>query len=220
MVLDLVALGHDAVNWLSHLPTAGQLMHSKMSVATSALGRGMDSSLAAKLAAVHQVPNLDTGMAAGSCKGAPSAWGPAMWKSLHCMVHNMPQTLPPDQQRSFQDMMDSLPNVLPCNSCGENLRHHLHADPPTPYLSSRDDLERWLVRLHNTVNVATGKAAVPEPEAMANINKMCCDGAAQAAPPPATGATMASMDPWAALWRPCWGPRQKVAKPHSWQDFM
>eukprot|EP00438_Fugacium_kawagutii_P003636 Skav224206 [mRNA] locus=scaffold939:833115:838716:- [translate_table: standard] len=102
-----LSLGHDAVNWLSHAAqsSAGQLMHGKMSVATSALGSGMDSSLAAKLAAVHssQASNLESGLAVGSCKGAPSAWGPAMWKSLHCMVHNMPKALPPDQQRSFKE---------------------------------------------------------------------------------------------------------------------
>ena len=223
MVLDLLALSHDAMNWLSHLPMAGKLscLHTKMSgVATSALGRGMDSSLAAKLAH-SQAPSAGTADISGSCQGAPSVWGPAMWKSLHCMVHNMPQTLPPDQQRSFQDMMDSLPSVLPCSNCGDHLRQHLHDDPPTPYLATRDDLERWLVRLHNTVNLETGKAPVPEAEAMANINKMCgCSEAPTQAAPAA--ATMASMEPWtAALWRPCWGPRAKAAVvPRSWQDFM
>ena len=118
--------------------------------------------------------------------------GPAMWKSLwafeakislfgrHCMVHNMPQSLPADQQRSFGDMMSSLPSVLPCSSCGDHLRQHLLDDPPGPHLAYRDDLERWLVRLHNTaacllalgclaaleVNLETGKAPVPEAEAV------------------------------------------------------
>lgn len=95
---------------------------------------------------------------------APAVWGPAMWKSLwapqeakisffhrrHCMVHNMPQSLPADQQRSFEDMMTSLPSVLPCSSCGDHLRQHLLDDPPGPHLAHRDDLERWLVQLHNT----------------------------------------------------------------------
>ncbi|CAK9043750.1 Putative FAD-linked sulfhydryl oxidase 347L [Durusdinium trenchii] len=224
------------MTWLS--PLAGKLgLHS--SVATSALGRGMDSSLAEKLAAGHATHEAEASSAVGSCQGAPATWGPAMWKSLHCLVHNMPQHLPPEQQRSFEDMMTSLPSTLPCGSCGDHLRQHLHDDPPTPYLATRDDLERWLVRLHNTVNVETGKAPVSESEALTNINNMCActDAAAPQAPGEEMPATMASMGwAWPALLcRPCAGLR-KVAqeeeteeaeeetevaeKPKDWQDFM
>ncbi|CAJ1383236.1 unnamed protein product [Effrenium voratum] len=221
MVLDLWGLGHEAAGWLAHLPLAGKLscLHGvKMgSVATSALGRGMDAPLAAKLAA----SKIGAG-AAGTCAGAPSAWGPPMWKSLHCMAHGMPDTLAPEQQRSFEEMMNSLPKVLPCSSCGDHLRQHLQDDPVAPHLGTRDDLEHWLVRLHNTVNSDTGKAPVPEAEAMAGIQKMCaCDNAQETLPTAAT-ATMASMQPLAFL-RPCLGREKSqvaVARPESWRDFV
>eukprot|EP00439_Symbiodinium_sp_Y106_P038423 s1177_g4.t1 len=130
--------GHDAAGLVAQaLPFAGKLscFHGLKvsSVASSALGRGMDAPLATQLA----MPGHAEGPAlaakllqggGGSC-GAPSSWGPALWKSLHCMVHSMPASLPPEQQHSFEAMMNSLPSALPCNSCGEHLQQHLNDDP-------------------------------------------------------------------------------------------
>ncbi|OLQ09042.1 putative FAD-linked sulfhydryl oxidase [Symbiodinium microadriaticum] len=152
---------------------------------------------------------------------APSSWGPAMWKSLHCMVHSMPASLPPEQQHSFEAMMNSLPSALPCNSCGEHLQQHLHDDPVAPYLGTRDSLERWLVRLHNTVNHETGKAVVPEPEALANIDKMCaCTNSAASGVPQAVSSASAAAAAPLALLAPCFGSRRTESTQSSTEDSV
>mmetsp|Transcript_60016 Transcript_60016/g.113071 ORF Transcript_60016/g.113071 Transcript_60016/m.113071 type:complete len:190 (+) Transcript_60016:167-736(+) len=103
----------------------------------------------------------------------PDSWGPAMWQSLHCMAHHLPSKVPLETQKSFQAMVESLPQLLPCKACGDHLRQHLADDPVGPNLGTRDSIEQWLIRLHNAVNVQTGKRVLSQAEAVLANDEMC-----------------------------------------------
>merc|ERR1719161_2583932 len=85
----------------------------------------------------------------------PASWGPSMWRSLHCIAHHLPPRLPGESQESFKTLVESLPQLLPCKVCGQHLTQHLVEDPVTNHLATRDDVEQWLVQLHNKVNQET-----------------------------------------------------------------
>merc|ERR1719230_862583 len=105
----------------------------------------------------------------------PDSWGPSMWRSLHCIAHHMPPRLPGESQESFKAMVNSLPQLLPCKVCGDHLKQYLAEDPVNSHLGTRDDMEQWLVRLHNKVNLGIGKPALSAAEAFQSIDGDCGD---------------------------------------------
>lgn len=121
----------------------------------------------------------------------PALWGPQAWKFLHCLAQSLPEQVPPAGQQSFEAMIQSLPQLLPCPSCGSNLQRHLLEDPIKPNLGTRTDVQRWLVRLHNKVNAELGKPVMPEAQALAAVASACGQPEI-AAPAVAAPATMAS----------------------------
>lgn len=103
----------------------------------------------------------------------PEVWGPPAWRFLHCMSRSLPDTLPLEMQRSFEHLMRSLPHVLPCKPCGENMLRHLADDPVGQHLGTREEVQRWLYHLHNAVNADLGKPLLTDAEAA----RVACAGA-------------------------------------------
>jgi len=103
----------------------------------------------------------------------PASWGPAMWRSLHCIAHHLPPKMSGDSQHTFKSLVETLPSLLPCKVCGQHLTQHLREDPITGHLDTRDHVEAWLVKLHNKVNAETGKPALSHEEAMGSITGQC-----------------------------------------------
>merc|ERR1712008_312605 len=91
------------------------------------------------------------------------------WKALHKLFAGFPAEIPPDMQTHTATLMESLSHILPCKSCREHLQQHLFSDPVELHLATRDDLERWLVHLHNSVNQDLGKPVLSEEEALQHV---------------------------------------------------
>eukprot|EP00930_Biecheleria_cincta_P031142 TRINITY_DN21607_c0_g1_i1.p1 TRINITY_DN21607_c0_g1~~TRINITY_DN21607_c0_g1_i1.p1 ORF type:complete len:239 (+),score=37.95 TRINITY_DN21607_c0_g1_i1:54-770(+) len=121
------------------------------------------------------------GQGSESSCGSPASWGPKVWKSLHCAVHQFPETLSSQQRQHFTEIMNSLPRKLPCKSCGEHLQRLLQDNPVDTNLKSRDEAERWLIGLHNKVNADLGKDVMGESDARHMVQNMC-DGKAGSSP--------------------------------------
>lgn len=82
-----------------------------------------------------------------SLKGK-SFFGPPMWKTLHCVA----TTYTPDKAGAFINLLNSYTELLPCETCRENLKKKIIAYPPTYYLNSNHDLFFYTYMLHDLAN--------------------------------------------------------------------
>eukprot|EP00811_Abedinium_folium_P005090 NODE_14687_length_1093_cov_2.301242.p1 GENE.NODE_14687_length_1093_cov_2.301242~~NODE_14687_length_1093_cov_2.301242.p1 ORF type:complete len:286 (-),score=75.41 NODE_14687_length_1093_cov_2.301242:154-1011(-) len=115
----------------------------------------------------------------GDAARDPVVWGPTAWRFLHCLARGQPAQLPPEAQRNFEGLVNSLPRLLPCKACCRSLERHLAELPLVPHLRKRDDLERWLYHLHNAVNLDLGKPTLSD----ATAARVACASAGGAAAP-------------------------------------
>lgn len=79
----------------------------------------------------------------------PSIWGPELWQVLHYLTFQYnPLTQYNDMKLLF---IEHLPNIMPCKSCREKYKEHIKKKPIR--LKSRDSLSKWLIDIHNLVNI-------------------------------------------------------------------
>lgn len=91
----------------------------------------------------------------------PNFWGPALWNSLHTMTFHYPDQPSETDQRHYSEFFHSLQHVLPCENCRQHFGRALtQTHPLQPALKNQETLTRWLVDLHNSVNVRLGKPVV------------------------------------------------------------
>ena len=84
-------------------------------------------------------------------------WGPKLWYVLHVMTFKYPEFPNEYDKRHYHDFFTNLQYVLPCMKCRLHYRQNLEKYPLTPNLDSREYLVRWLINIHNEVNLVTGK---------------------------------------------------------------
>jgi hypothetical protein len=85
----------------------------------------------------------------------PSIWGPSGWKFLHYITLGFPDKPSVDTQKKYIDFFTALQNVLPCENCQLNYKNEL--GDLGENVGSSDELVKWLINVHNKVNVNTGK---------------------------------------------------------------
>lgn len=108
-------------------------------------------------------PCVDAG-----CFRTSTVWGPPAWFFLHSMALALPKKIPVRQQAHIRRFLKDLSWLLPCPSCGENLRRRL------PNMQSSDDavhqgrdaLVNWLVALHNSVSRDLNKTEISSDKAI------------------------------------------------------
>ena len=84
----------------------------------------------------------------------PKIWGPHAWIFLHSVTMNYPDNPTHQDKKEMKDFFNSLRYVLPCEKCSKNLQFNMMKYPLTDnMLSSRDSLVRWLIEIHNMVNL-------------------------------------------------------------------
>jgi hypothetical protein len=87
----------------------------------------------------------------------PKCWGPHGWIFLHSVTMNYPKQ-PTDQDKHiYRQFFKSLQLVLPCQKCAHHYSENILEHPIEPALESRDSLVRWLIQIHNEVNLDLGK---------------------------------------------------------------
>lgn len=103
----------------------------------------------------------------------PDHWGPYVWGAIHLICLGAPEKLDMSQQQAYKFFFEHLPFVLPCASCAKHLAENLQKVPINDYLSSRDLLFEWSVKLHNVVNVMLKKKEVSLEEAKTYWDAIC-----------------------------------------------
>ena len=102
----------------------------------------------------------------------PEIWGKHAWITIHCVASDYPINPTNQDRNNYRNFYMSLPNVLPCAKCRNNLAIHLKKIPLTDYdLSTRSTLLKWTIDLHNIVNYYNGKPMLSLKEAYAEIEK-------------------------------------------------
>ena len=93
--------------------------------------------------------------------GAPSFWGPSLWKVIHSIASN---SIHKEQREDFKFFIYELINVLPCPLCCINLSNNLKILPIDNYLTSVEDLLYWTYKLHDLVNQEINKNPDKKPK--------------------------------------------------------
>jgi Erv1 / Alr family len=82
-------------------------------------------------------------------KKGRSFWGPDVWSNIHIFA----ASYKPSAASSFKNYINSLPDLLPCATCGEHLKKNLEENPPDKYMRNNHDLFFWTYVLHDCVNI-------------------------------------------------------------------
>lgn len=96
----------------------------------------------------------------------PKVWGASFWYILHLITFGYPDEPTYIEQRGYHDFFVNLQHVIPCYDCRKHYRKHLQESPITPYLSSKANLIKWLVDVHNKVNTSLNKPHLTVEEAI------------------------------------------------------
>lgn len=88
-------------------------------------------------------------------------WGPSLWTFLHTYSfqygNDTGQTTRLEREQALA-FFTNLQNIIPCKICRAHYTKHISLHPPN--VQTRDALSKWLVQIHNIVNVNTGKPQV------------------------------------------------------------
>jgi len=88
----------------------------------------------------------------------PEQWGPYGWKFMHMIALAYPIAPLDEDKQNYYNFFTSLGNVLPCQMCINHYKENLIKYPLTDnVLSTRDNLLKWTIDLHNEVNKSNNK---------------------------------------------------------------
>lgn len=95
----------------------------------------------------------------------PAVWGSSYWKMLYYTAMSYPENNPSDEtMRKFDNFFSSLQIILPCEKCRHHYLKVYKRIPIGPFLNSRENLLKWLIKLNNEVNFDLGKKPIDYPK--------------------------------------------------------
>lgn len=103
----------------------------------------------------------------------PNVWGKHGWIFLHSIVLAYPDKPSDIDKEHIILFFNSLKNVLPCDKCRQHFSKNLIKYPlDNNVISSKNTLNKWLIDIHNEVNIQTGKPTISYKDATDKILKM------------------------------------------------
>ena len=96
----------------------------------------------------------------------PEIWGPYFWFVLMTMAVKYPEHANGVTRKKYYDFIQNLPLFLPEYAIGNRFSVLLDKYPVTPYLDTRESFLRWVVFIHNKVNVSIHKSELTMTEAL------------------------------------------------------
>jgi hypothetical protein len=96
----------------------------------------------------------------------PEVWGPHGWKFIHYVTLAYPENPTPAQKEKYKAFLVLLKDVLPCSLCANHYAENLQKLPLSDeVLSSKENLIKWGIDIHNIVNESKNKPIVKYTEA-------------------------------------------------------
>ena len=105
-------------------------------------------------------------------KMPPEVWGPLFWHTIHIVALGYPEKPNYSQKKAAKEFFESLGFLIPCDVCKTHYAQHLAVKPVTQHLDRRQDLLKWTIDLHNTVNVSLQKPQLSEVEVIAYYRRL------------------------------------------------
>ena len=87
----------------------------------------------------------------------PNVWGPHGWYFLHSITLAYPDNPSDDVKMIHNNFFNSLKDILPCDKCRNHYNQTLMTYPIENHLENKESLFKWLVDVHNRVNIDNGK---------------------------------------------------------------
>jgi len=97
----------------------------------------------------------------------PSQWGPQFWYMLHIITMTYPTEPTEYIKRAYHDFFRNIKDVLPCSICQKHYSKFITEYPITPHLDSRENIVKWLIQIHNFVNLELNKPVLSVEEVIA-----------------------------------------------------
>jgi len=106
----------------------------------------------------------------------PDTWGPHGWKFLHYVSLSYPDNPTQEQKLQYKQFFELLSVVLPCSICANHFAENYKKMPLTDeILSDKEKVIKWVIDIHNVVNVMKNKPVVRYRDArrMIETNTKC-----------------------------------------------
>lgn len=105
----------------------------------------------------------------------PEIWGKHGWKFLHYVAKGYPTNPSDNDKQTYKLFLESIQKILPCDKCKKHYKQHLENFPLNDIiLSSKENLENWIINIHNQVNMANHKPIVSYEQARTLIVDDTC----------------------------------------------
>jgi hypothetical protein len=90
---------------------------------------------------------------------SPEVWGESFWFVVHLGSMSAPDVIPPEKRDKYWGFIDGIPEMLACQKCAVHAREWVekHRKDKDKIVSSRENLIRFYVDMHNAVNERNGQ---------------------------------------------------------------
>jgi len=103
----------------------------------------------------------------------PELWGPFAWFILHEITLSYPENPEENIKEIYRTFFLDFGRLIPCDICRNNFKNHLQQYPLNDdILGSRIELVKWLINIHNCVNILNDKKIVSYDEFIEENNSM------------------------------------------------
>lgn len=97
-------------------------------------------------------------------------WGTHAWAFIESIALTFPTSPTPQEKSEYKDFFNSLQYVLPCPRCREHYKENLGKYPLSEALNGRENMIKWVIDVHNEVNISNGKGVLSYEEARKRID--------------------------------------------------
>ena len=102
----------------------------------------------------------------------PEIWGKHAWIFLHSISFQYPDNPTELDKQRYKTFFLMLQYILPCYKCKVNFAKHLEKHDIDKALVSRNKLIKWLIDVHNEVNILNCKKVLSHCEVLKYYNNL------------------------------------------------
>lgn len=101
----------------------------------------------------------------------PKFWGNSMWNAIGAIALSYPETPTIKEQQDITIFLNSLKDVLPCETCRKHYKENLEKFPLSEAVTSKVNFIKWIIDVRNSINQQNGKRIYSYEEGEIQIRK-------------------------------------------------
>jgi len=142
---------HEAQSSNMPFPVRRAPSHASLTISTQPSSAGISD----PLTDAQSAPGMDDSAAGALAASQKAELGRSTWLLLHTMAAQYPERPSKQQQRDVRELISCLTRVYPCGDCASHFHEIVKRSPPN--VGSKYELQQWMCRVHNLVNVTLKK---------------------------------------------------------------